>query len=166
MKILGDIKKLNFFQRFKIFIDGATLLYRLHQSTNAPMWFKAESYLTDYNNTVITLSSSALVLSFSIVKIGKIFPNKYLLGFSWILFISVIVLAVIILFISFLHSLAGGNIERLQNNKEWKKEMMWEKPEVSFYWTARKIMFWLSIVELIAFVFALVILMLCAYLIV
>jgi len=141
---------------------GRNTIKKLERSTNAPMWEKAQPHLLEYNKSIITLSSSALILSFSVVKLGKVAPDKFLLGLSWVLFLFVISIGMLILLISFLYQLAAGNIDRLYNRKEWKDEMLFN-PEIAFFWSSRSLMIWLSVIEILIFLTALSVLMLTAF---
>lgn len=136
---------------------------RLERSTTGIMWEKAQDHLTEYNKTVITLSSSALILSFSIVKIGNVQTNKLLLGFSWGLFLLAIGIGIFMLLLTFFYSLSAANLERLNAEKGYKFEDHMEKPEVLFFWRARSIMIWLSISELVLFFAALISLIITAF---
>jgi len=136
----------------------------LERSTNAPMWDQAESHLVEYNKTIITLSSSALVLSFSIIKIGGLVISKWLLGLSWGLFLLAIGVGIIILFMSFLYNLAAGNIDRLQKEKDFKFDDHVDKPEIIFFWKSRSLMIWLSVAELLFFFAAISTLIITAFL--
>ncbi len=139
------------------------ILKRLEKSTNGPMWERAQINLTEYNKSIITLSSSALVLSFSIIKIGNVTPNKYLLGLSWLLFLFAIGAGILIQLLSFIYTLAAGNIDRLYKHKEWKEEMILN-PEIALFWNARSWMIWISLVEMLFFFIAIALLITTAFL--
>ena len=139
------------------------VINKLINATNKDVWAEAEMHLTEYNKSIISLSSSALILSFSVIKLGKLSPNKTILGISWVLFLLVIGLGLFIQLFSFLYHLSSGNIERLKKYKEWKTEMMWKNPEVAFFWSARSWMTRLSVIELLFFFLALSCLIIIAF---
>ncbi len=127
------------------------------------MWLDAERNFFEYNKSIITLASSALVLSFTAAKISNLHTNLITLAISWVGFIITIFFGLSIQLMNFLYSLAESNIHKLSEDKVFKSENL-KNPEVGFYWEARIVMFWISIFEMFLFILSLVFLMISAFL--
>lgn len=76
------------------------------------VWQQAKQSLDSYNKTIITLSSSLLVLSFSLLKVIDITLNVFYLKIAWISFFLVISLGVLVLLFKFFYFLCVGIIKK------------------------------------------------------
>ena len=139
------------------------ILGRLSAKMSGSVWDGAEKDLFEYNKTIITLSSSALVLSFTVIRLGNISLNKVLIGSSWTLFLLVILSGVLIQFSKFLYRLTDEVVKQGSNDGGYKKGELFSELEIPFYFASRFYMFWISVFQLVSFWFAFVLLMLAAF---
>ncbi len=106
------------------------ILGRLSAKMSGSVWDGAEKDLFEYNKTIITLSSSALVLSFTVIRLGNISLNKVLIGSSWTLFLLVILSGVLIQFSKFLYRLTDEVVKQGSNDGGYKKGELFSELEI------------------------------------
>lgn len=141
------------------------LLAYLQGKISGEVWDKARKSLLDYNQSIITLSSSALVLSFTLIKITNLDLNKKLVGLSWMFYLLAILLGSSILFVNFLYNLTDGIVERESKEGKYKKlESIVKHREIKFYFLSRSLIFLFATSELIFFWLGFVFLIFAAYL--
>lgn len=137
-----------------------SFIYWLPKSLSGKAWEESYSYLNEYNKTVITLSSSALILSITAIQLRKANFDKILLIISWSLFILVLILGVLLHFSNYLHTVTAKIIELKAKNKKYKDNIEFiNTNEANLYFSSRTWMFFLSFFQLIVFIAALIILM-------
>ena len=66
--------------RFVNFLSKWFPFFKLMEEASLDEWDKAKSQLFDFNKTVITVASSAIVLSFSLTKITGNWPKIWLIS--------------------------------------------------------------------------------------
>lgn len=126
----------------------------LHDSSGVA-WDKAENDLLNYNKTILTISSTSLVLSFSVIKITGIHINITLLGISWLLLSIALLTGAFLLFLKFIASLADG-ILIAHDGKVTKEGKVFEWNTI--YFTCLTWIFYLSLLQLITFIAGLLLL--------
>jgi hypothetical protein len=149
----------------------STLGY-LYSQTSPRAWNLSEEKLFDLNKTVITLSSSALVLSFSAIQIGKPTLIKSLIGLTWGSFLLVIIIGIFLIFIKYVRSLSNeiirvninkGKYVKDEKYKGLSEELLLSK-EFNFIYKTQSLMYILSILQLLFFTLSFLLLILTAYL--
>lgn len=149
--------------RFKIIHLGTYLpILRLFFLGSPSNWREAEEHLLDFNKTIITLSSSILVLSFSVIKIAGLSVNKNLIIISWLFFYLCILSGVVLLFLKFITRFADNVIKERANKHKYSMDKILDYEEVRVFYTLLPIMFILAFVELISFLVAFLILTIVA----
>jgi len=152
-----------FVKKIRLLQKENTLAF-LRGKISGSVWAKAQESLLDYNKSIITLSSSALILSFSLIKITETSLNKWLVGLSWAFFLITILLGVLILFIKFLYDIADGLLEKgAKAGKYKKKESILKYKEIMIYFKYRGTIFWLAVFELLFFWIAFLLLIITAF---
>ena len=137
----------------------------LKEKISSSVWIRTQESLLDYNKSIITLSSSALVLSFSLIKITNVSINKYLIGLSWTFFLLTIFSGILTLFIKFLYDLVDGVIKREAKAGKYKKDKnILRFKEIIIYFKTREFIFWLAIFQLILFCLAFLLFIIAAFL--
>lgn len=127
----------------------------LLKDSSGTAWDKAENDLLNYNKTVLTISSSSLVLSFSVIKVTGIHINIVLLGISWVLLSLALVVGVCLLFTKFFASLADGILFAHDGKKITPEKV--ERLQV-IYFTSLTLIYYLGVIELLTFIFGLLLL--------
>lgn len=130
------------------------------------IWDESEKELFSFNKTLITLSSSALILSFTLISLTNLTVNKICLTISWALFLLTIILGSFLEFFRFLYRVTDRLIKSRADAGNYKKsgKPLSEIDEILFYFNIRSLMFGASFAELITFILAFVFLMIAAYL--
>lgn len=153
----------NTYNFFKIWgFNPLKLLKTLKGATSANIWKKSEKSLVEFNRTLITLASSALVLSFSLINLVELNINKAIIGLSWTFFLLVILSGTFIHLLNFLHKLTNEVIKVKAEKGEYEKGEPLEV-EMQFYFISRTIMFYATILEWLFFLVAFIFMMIGAY---
>ncbi len=135
------------------------------------IWDLSEKQLFDFNKTAITLSSQALVLSFTAIQIGNFSLNKNLIGWTWSFFLLVIVIGIVLYFLKYFRTLSFEicmlGLKRKKYAIKGKEKglpnaLLFSK-ELSLVYNIQRLMYYLSFFQLIFFCFAFIFLMLTAY---
>jgi len=144
----------------------------LKENMSPQVWELTERKLFSFNKTVITLSSQALVLSFSVIQIGKVPVNKSLIGWAWTFFLLAILSGVFLFFLKYLRSLSKEitdlNLKEGKYGKKPKDGGLQNKlilsKELNWVYKMQSWMFTISIFQLVIFLSAFIVLMLTAFL--
>ena len=157
MKILKKVLKVWLKMRTK------TPFFRLVFQSSGHDWESAETHLFDFNKTIITLSSSILVVSFSLIKLASLRINKTLLGWSWGLFVFTIACGVILLFLRFISRFTDRIIESQADKGNYKIPDLLTHEEIGIYFSSIFAMYLLSFIELLGFLAGMILLVYSAY---
>src|SRR5690348_4258665 len=95
-------------------------IYWLPKEMSGKAWEGSYTHLNEYNKTVITISSSALILSITAIQLSKVQPDKTLLITSWSLFTITLILGVLLHFFNYLHAVTAKIIKINFENKKYK----------------------------------------------
>jgi len=161
----------------KIFKFGLKLSDSLHFGSiefldsfnrrTSKMFLIIEDALLEYNKTIITLSSSILILSFSLIKVANININKTLIGISWLFFIISIFCGVTVVFFKYYLKFADVMIsEEKEHIKHGKKDKRYLFMELKGYYLMSNSLLLLSIINYYSFFIGLLFLMICAFIVI
>lgn len=89
----------------KIYLNLIVLIYGA--------WNETEPHLYEFNKTIITLSSSVLVLSFSVIQFSKSAVDKNIVGISWILLVSALIIGVVLYFVRFIVAFSIKEVKKI-----------------------------------------------------
>lgn len=147
--------------RFKFNIS---LIFKLPYRISGTLWDATYTHLNEYNKSVITLSSSALILSFTAIQIGQLNVDKSLLLFSWIFLIFVLISGVALFFLNYLYVVICGLLLKNTDKKLFKTKIEFlASEEATYYFYTRILMYYLSLFQLLAFSIGIIMLVLVAY---
>jgi hypothetical protein len=123
------------------------------------IWDKIEKDLLDFNKTLITLCSSALVLSFTLIGFNKIKIDPVSLSTAWISLAISILFGALLLFLKFLYRLSEQIVKKNTEKGEYGKDKpLKSHKELMFYFKSRTLIYWFAIFELSFFVVGLIML--------
>lgn len=144
MKLNNKIKK--------IYLNLIILIYGA--------WNETEPHLYEFNKTIITLSSSILVLSFSVIQFSKSTVDKNIMGISWILLVLALIIGVILYFVRFI---VAFSVEKVKETRGVTNNNFFEHKECVVYSILISISFILGFTQLILFAAGVIILMISAF---
>ncbi len=128
-----------------------TVVY-LPDQISGKTWDSSDTHLFEYNKNLITLSSSAFVLSFGFVKLAQISVNKVFLIFSWVMFLGVILSGSFLLLLNYLYRLNDSIMKRKSESKTYKtREEQLKSVELIFFFRSRGWMYWTVLSETVFF---------------
>lgn len=149
---------------FSLFKKKNNFVLNIPDELSSNNWDKTYKHLLEFNKTVITLSSSALILSFSATQLGTLSVNKCLLGISWMALAWVLISGICVYFFNYLYIVSDRIAEEISDQKKYKTTALFLKSEEALYYFAtRKLVYFLSLSQLIAFMLGLIFLLVTAF---
>lgn len=137
-------------------------IFNLLKNVSGTIWDKCESRLFDFNKTIVSLSSSILVLSFSLISLTKVQVDTNLIIKSWLFITMSLISGLILYYLRFITFFLDRIVEDKANNKKYTKETLLNNNEVYLYYLFLPLMFIISFAELMFFIIGIIILMLVA----
>ena len=142
----------------KLFLNFIVLIYGVY-------WQNSEQHLYEFNKTVITLASSALVLSFSVIQLmhAEIGHSKGVLGLSWAALVLSIIIGVVLHFLRFITAISIEKVREKEKRLTITKENFFDNKEVVTYASLISLSFILGLIQLILFTAGILLLMVTAF---
>lgn len=136
-----------------VFLDLVTQIY-------GAVWNNSEQHLYEFNKTIITLSSSVLVLSFSIIQFTKSNVDKNSVKISWLALVLALIVGVALYFFRFIVSIL---YEKIKVNEDKigvvTRDNFFEHRAIAAYSFLIILSFVLGFLQLIFFISGIVLLM-------
>ncbi len=140
-----------------------TPILKLFYKGSPENWDHAKEPFFDFNKTIITLSSSVLVLSFSLIKIKELEIDKGLIGLSWTAFLLTIFCGVIILYLQFVYKFTDSLIKQKADEGKYFQKTLLDNEEIVINYLSLTLIYFISLIELASFFIAFCILMFAAF---
>lgn len=147
-----------------IYFGSKIPIFRLFFEGSPKNWTSAEEHLFDFNKTIITLSSTIVVLSFTLISLRGLKIEKGLLATSWICFFVAIAMGVLLFYLKFISRFVDRIMEEKADSKKYlKKDFIFDHEEIWVYFISLILMYVFSILELLTFLIGFGFLMLVAF---
>lgn len=100
----------------------------LNKHMSGTIWQASEKYLVACNKNLVTLASSAIVITFAFVKINNTEFNKASLILSWVFLLLVIILGSLIFLLVYFHKLSDRLVKKFSD--EGILKVKWGKTDL------------------------------------
>ena len=140
-----------------------TPIFNLLFKVSGDIWDKSEWRLFEFNKTIITLSSSTLVLSFSLINLIKLSIDGFLIAWSWFFLTVSLILGVTLYYMRFITFFLDRVIEKKADAKLYNQKNLLDNNEIIVYYSFLNFIFIISFVELFTFILGILFLMVAAY---
>jgi hypothetical protein len=149
---------------FSLFNLKKNYVLSIPDSVSGAIWDETVTYLFEFNKTLITLASSTLVLSFAALQFNKSNSNvdKNSLIVSWMLFMWILIAGASVHFFNYLYVLTNQMIKTELKDTSISEEKFWRSKESLYYTETRKIIYFLSLSQLISFPIAFMLIIIVA----